>query len=133
MAGADRPLSPHLQVYRLPLTALLSITHRLTGVGLVLGAVGLVAWLAAAAAGPAWFATATAAMGSLVGRVVLFGFTWALFYHLSNGIRHLFWDAGFGFELEHARLSGLVVLAVSLVVAVGVFGLGCALAAGGAS
>ncbi len=133
MAGADRPLSPHLQVYRLPLTALLSITHRLTGVGLALGAVGLVAWLAAAATGPAWFATVSAAMGSLVGRVVLFGFTWALFYHLSNGIRHLFWDAGFGFELGHARLSGLVVLAVSLVVAVGAFGLGCALAAGGAS
>jgi len=130
MAGADRPLSPHLQVYRLPLTALLSITHRLTGVGLALGALGLVAWLAAAAAGPAWFATAGAIMGSTLGRIVMFGFAWALFYHLSNGIRHLFWDAGFGFELGAARLSGLIVVAVSLIGAIVAVGLGCALAGG---
>ncbi len=126
MARPDRPLSPHLQVYRLPLTALLSITHRITGVGLAFGAVILVAWLAAAAAGPAWFAPMSKMMGSWLGRIVLFGFTWALFYHLVNGIRHLFWDAGFGFEKAAARNSGLAVLAISVIVAGVVFGIGCA-------
>jgi succinate dehydrogenase / fumarate reductase cytochrome b subunit len=132
MARHDRPLSPHLQVYRLPFTAILSITHRITGVGLGFGALILVAWLAAAAAGPEWFATASSMMGSIVGRIVLFGFVWALFYHLANGIRHLFWDAGFGFELKDARSSGLVVVAVSIVLAVVAFGIGC-IRAGGVS
>lgn len=126
MARPDRPLSPHLQVYRLPLTAILSITHRITGVGLALGALLLVAWLTAAAAGPAWFGTVSSLMGSWLGRIVLFGFTWALFYHLCNGIRHLFWDAGFGYDKAVARTSGIAVAVISLVVAVVVFGLGCA-------
>jgi succinate dehydrogenase / fumarate reductase cytochrome b subunit len=64
-------------------------------------------------------------MGSIVGRIVLFGFVWALFYHLANGIRHLFWDAGFGFELKDARSSGLVVVAVSLVLTAVAFAIGC--------
>lgn len=126
MARPDRPLSPHLQVYRLPLTAILSITHRITGVGLAFGALILVAWLAAAAAGGSAFATMSGVMGSWVGRIVLFGFTWALFYHLANGIRHLFWDAGFGYEKADARLSGIAVALISVVVAAVVFGLGCA-------
>lgn len=126
MARSDRPLSPHLQVYRLPLTAILSITHRITGVGLALGTLILVAWLAAAAAGPAWFGGISALMGSWLGRIVLFGFTWALFYHLTNGIRHLFWDAGFGFEKDDARRSGIAVVVISIVVAAVVFGIGCA-------
>jgi succinate dehydrogenase / fumarate reductase cytochrome b subunit len=125
MARHDRPLSPHLQVYRLPFTAILSFTHRITGVGLGLGALILVAWLAAAAAGPEWFAMASSVMGSIIGRIVLFGFVWALFYHLANGIRHLFWDAGFGFELKDAHSSGLAVVVVSLVLAVVAFGIGC--------
>lgn len=115
MARPTRPLSPHLQVYRLPLTAILSITHRITGVGLALGAILLVAWLAAAAAGPGWFAVASGLAGSWLGRLILLGFAWALIYHLINGIRHLFWDAGFGFEKSTARSSGLVTLIVSIV------------------
>ena len=126
MARPDRPLSPHLQVYRLPLTAIISITHRLTGVGLAFGAIVLVAWLAAAAAGPAWFGAVSGLMASWFGRLIMFGFTWALFYHLTNGIRHLFWDVGFGYEKTDARNSGLVVIAISLIVAVVVFGIGCA-------
>ena len=126
MAQNERPLSPHLQIYRLPLSAIISITHRITGVGLAFGALLLVAWLAAAAAGPAWFATASAVLGSIPGRVILFGFTWALFFHLANGIRHLFWDVGIGFDLEDARVSGYVVIGVSLLLAVAAFGLGCA-------
>jgi len=115
MSSGNRPLSPHLQVYRLQWTMLLSISHRITGVGLALGTLLLVYWLAAAAAGPEAFATAQALVGSVIGRLLLFGWSFALFYHLCNGIRHLAWDAGFGFELDSAYRSGLVVLAASVV------------------
>ncbi|MCG8356065.1 MAG: succinate dehydrogenase, cytochrome b556 subunit [Kiloniellales bacterium] len=115
MASANRPLSPHLQVYRFQWTMALSISHRITGVGLALGTLLLVYWLAAAAAGPEAFATAQAVIGSFLGRLLLFGWTFALFYHLCNGIRHLVWDAGYGFELDTAYRSGLVVIAASVV------------------
>jgi succinate dehydrogenase / fumarate reductase cytochrome b subunit len=115
MAQDDRPLSPHLQVYRPQFTTILSILHRMTGVALGLGALGLVAWLAALAAGPEAFGVAQAIARSWLGCLVLVGFTWALFYHLCNGIRHLFWDAGMGFELETARLSGYTTAAASFV------------------
>ena len=115
MASANRPLSPHLQVYRFQWTMALSISHRITGVGLALGTLLLVYWLAAAAAGPEAFATAQAVIGSFLGRLLLFGWTFALFYHLCNGVRHLVWDAGYGFELDTAYRSGLVVIAASVV------------------
>jgi len=92
------------------MTSVLSILHRITGVGLGLGTLLLVYWVAAAAAGPDRFTVAQAVIGSWFGYLVLFGFSVALFYHLSNGIRHLFWDAGFGFELKTAYASGVVVL-----------------------
>lgn len=110
LSSAKRPLSPHLQVYRPQLTSVLSITHRLTGVALAVGTVWLVAWLAAAAAGPESFAAAQDFAGSFLGRLLLFGWTVALFYHLCNGIRHLFWDAGYGFELDEVYRSGWTVL-----------------------
>ena len=115
MAQDDRPLSPHLQVYRPQFTSVLSILHRITGVALGLGAVALVAWLAALASGPECFAVARTIAQSWLGCLVLLGFTWALFYHLCNGIRHLFWDIGMGFELETARLSGYGVVVASIV------------------
>lgn len=129
MAQDDRPLSPHLQVYRPQFTSILSILHRMTGVALGLGALLLVYWLAAAAAGPEWFNGARAAAGSWLGWLVLLGFTWALFYHLCNGIRHLFWDVGMGFDLTIARLTGWCVVLASLALTgaawvVGVVGLG---------
>jgi len=114
MAQDDRPLSPHLQVYRPQFTSVLSILHRMTGVALGLGALLLVYWLAAAAAGPEWFNGARAVAGSWLGWLVLLGFTWALFYHLCNGIRHLFWDIGMGFDLTVARLTGWCVVLASL-------------------
>ena len=113
MAQDDRPLSPHLQVYRPQITSVLSILHRLTGVALGLGALLLVYWLAAAGSGPRAFAQAQAVAGSWLGWLVLLGFTWALFYHLCNGIRHLFWDAGLGYEISTARLTGWCVLLAS--------------------
>jgi succinate dehydrogenase / fumarate reductase cytochrome b subunit len=108
---ASRPLSPHLQIYRWQWTMALSILHRLTGIALALGTLLLVYWLASAAAGPEAFAAAQRAMKHWLGQICLFGWTAALFYHLFNGIRHLVWDAGKGFELRHAYLSGMAVVA----------------------
>ena len=113
MASDNRPLSPHLQVYRWQWTMALSIVHRMTGVALAIGTPLLVYWLAAAALGPEAFATAQGLIGSIIGRLLLFGWTFALFYHLCNGIRHLVWDAGFGFELDNAYRSGLAVVGAS--------------------
>jgi succinate dehydrogenase / fumarate reductase, cytochrome b subunit len=115
MPPPERPLSPHLQVYRWQLTSVLSILHRASGVALSVGTLLLVYWLIAAAAGPESFATAQGFIGSILGRVLLLGWSWALFYHLCNGIRHLFWDAGYGFELKDAYRSGWIVVAVSLI------------------
>lgn len=114
MSKKTRPLSPHVQIYRLQWTMLLSITHRITGVALAFGSLLLIYWLAAAASGPEAFATAQTIVGSVIGRLLLFGWSFALFYHLCNGIRHLFWDAGHGYELTTAYRSGLAVIAVSL-------------------
>ena len=106
MSNQDRPLSPHLQVYRPQITSVLSIAHRATGIVLAAGLPFLLWWLAAAASGPDAFETARAAAGSFLGRLLLFGWTFALFYHLCNGIRHLFWDMGRGFELGTVSLTG---------------------------
>lgn len=113
-----RPLSPHLQVYRWQLTMALSILHRATGIALAGGTLLLTWWLVAAAAGPNAYATASAVLGSWFGLLVLFGFTWALFFHLCNGIRHFVWDFGYGFLPKTAALSGQIVLAVATVLTV---------------
>lgn len=115
MTDVNRPLSPHLQVYRPQWTSVLSISHRATGVALAFGTLLLVYWLAAAASGPEAFALAQRLIGSIVGQLLLLGWTFALFYHFCNGIRHLFWDAGYGFELRNAYRSGLAVLVGSAV------------------
>ena len=106
-----RPLSPHLQVYRPQMTSILSIFHRMAGVALTLGIPVFVYWLAAAASGPESFATAQSLIGSWFGLLCLLGWSVCLFYHLCNGIRHLFWDAGWGYELPVAYRSGYGVLA----------------------
>ncbi|TQV82053.1 succinate dehydrogenase, cytochrome b556 subunit [Denitrobaculum tricleocarpae] len=124
MSKKNRPLSPHLQIYRLQWTMLLSISHRITGVALALGSMLLIYWLAAAASGPDAFKTAQSVIASLPGRLLLFGWSFALFYHLCNGIRHLFWDAGYGYELATAYRSGLTVLVVSLVLTLGAWAAG---------
>jgi succinate dehydrogenase / fumarate reductase cytochrome b subunit len=111
----NRPLSPHLQIYRPQLTSVLSIVHRMTGVGLTLGAVLVVWWLLAAATGPEYFAIVDGLLTSWIGLLVLLGSTWALAYHLLNGIRHLVWDIGHGFELETVDRSGIAVLIGSAV------------------
>jgi len=114
MASDHRPLSPHLQIYRWQITMALSILHRMTGVALTLGTFLLVWWLLAAAAGPGPYATVQAVVGSWIGRLVLFGWSFALFYHLCNGIRHLAWDAGLGFEIKTMTATGWIVVIASL-------------------
>ncbi|MFQ5959706.1 MAG: succinate dehydrogenase, cytochrome b556 subunit [Alphaproteobacteria bacterium] len=114
MAQVDRPLSPHLQVYRLIFTMVLSGLHRISGVVLGGGTVLLAYWLIAAAAGPEAFATAQWAFSSWLGRLVLLGFTFSLFFHLCNGVRHLFWDIGWGFENKTMQLTGIVVVVASV-------------------
>lgn len=117
MATDKRPLSPFMigPYYRPQLTSVLSITHRLTGVALAVGTLLLVYWLAAAALGPDAYAQAQSVLGSKLGQLLLFLWTWALFYHLCNGIRHLFWDAGHGFEIPTVYKSGKAVLIASVV------------------
>jgi succinate dehydrogenase / fumarate reductase, cytochrome b subunit len=115
MAPPDRPLSPHLQIYRWELTMVLSILHRMTGVALSVGLLLLVCWLLAAAAGPEAFEPVQALLGSPLGLLLLFGWTFALFYHLGNGVRHLVWDIGLGLERRQARISGWVVIVFSVL------------------
>mgnify|MGYP003627636022 FL=1 len=114
MSNGDRPLSPHLQIYAWQWTMALSILHRATGVGLAGGTLLLVWWLLALANGAESFDTVQMVIGSWIGRLCLLGWTWALFYHFCNGIRHLFWDIGKGFELDTARNSGYTVVVASL-------------------
>lgn len=125
MPSDPRPLSPHLQVYRWQLTSVLSILHRATGIGLGVGAVLLVLWLVAAAAGPTPYGHIQGFFGSWFGLLLLFGWSLALFYHLCNGIRHLCWDTGHGLELTAVYSSGWAVLAgtVLLTVLAWAFGL----------
>ena len=114
--GADpRPLSPHLQVYRWQITMAMSIAHRTTGIMLAGGTLLLVWWLVALAMGPESYARVGAFVGSPVGQFMLLGWTAALFYHLLNGIRHLFWDAGLGFEIATVYRSGYAVLILTVV------------------
>ena len=114
----SRPLSPHLGIYRWQWTMALSILHRATGIVLAAGTVLLVYWLWSAAGGPDSYARAQTLIGSWFGRICLFGWTVALFYHLFNGIRHLAWDAGKGFELRTAYLSGMAVVAATITASV---------------
>jgi succinate dehydrogenase cytochrome b subunit len=121
MNTGNRPLSPHIQVYRWQWTMMLSITHRATGIALAVGALLLVCWLLALASGPAAFADVHAFLGSWIGRLLLFGWTWSLMYHLANGIRHLFWDVGLGLELPAAQASGYAVIVVSVAATLAVW------------
>ena len=113
MAAGNRPLSPHLQVYRPQWTSALSIFHRGTGVVLSIGAVYIAWWLTAAATGGDYYESYLWFAGSIFGNLLFAGFTFSLFYHLCNGIRHLMWDTGRNLELEDAYKSGLAVIAVS--------------------
>ena len=128
-APAARPLSPHLQIYRPMLTMMMSIVHRITGFGLYFGTLILAWWLLAAGSGPNGYAKFEWFAGSVIGRVILFGYTWALIHHMLGGIRHLIWDTGRGFGsserewLAAANLIGSIAVTVLLWV-VGLLAMG---------
>lgn len=109
----DRPLSPHLMIYRWTLTMAMSILHRATGVALSVGTLMLAWMLIAAASGEEAFIQFQNFATGCLGQLLLFGWTVALFYHAFNGIRHMAWDVGLGFEIKTAKISGLVVLAAT--------------------
>ena len=110
-----RPLSPHLQIYRWQIGNTLSIMHRLTGIALALGLVALVYWLISLAGGEAAYAAALRVLWSPPGILFLVGWTFSFLYHLLNGLRHLFWDAGYGFERTQRHLSGCIAVAGALL------------------
>jgi succinate dehydrogenase / fumarate reductase cytochrome b subunit len=113
MTPAERPLSPHLQIYKPQLTSMLSIAHRVAGLGLALGTPFLVWWLVAAGSTANAFSVAQSFFASWLGLLLLFGWTFAFFYHLCNGIRHLMWDTGYGLDLRTTYISGWTVLVAS--------------------
>ena len=128
-ARRARPLSPHLQIYKPMLTMMMSIVHRITGAALYFGMLLLAWWLIAAATGPNAYANVEWFMGSLIGQIVLFGYTWALLHHMLGGIRHLIWDTGRGFGpnerewLAAANLIGSIAITVILWI-IGLLALG---------
>lgn len=111
----DRPLSPHLTIYKPQITSVLSITHRATGVFLTLGSLVLCWWIIALAHGAETYNFFQSQAGAWYGRILLFGWAFSLFYHLCNGIRHLFWDVGLGFDLKNASYSGWLVIIASVI------------------
>ena len=113
-----RPLSPHLQIYRPMLTMMMSILHRITGVVLYFGVVLLVWWFSAAATSDSYFDLVQGFFGHWFGRLVLFGFTWALVHHMLGGLRHFLWDTGRGFDLKLVELMARANLAGSVVITV---------------
>ena len=113
---SSRPLSPHLQIYKPMLTMMMSIMHRITGVGLYFGIILLMWWLTAASISDSYFDFVQGFFGHWFGRLLLFGFTWSLMHHALGGLRHLLWDTGRGFDLKvvewlaRANLAGSIVL-----------------------
>lgn len=124
LKSAPRPLSPHLTVFRMMITMVMSGLHRITGMGLYFGLLLLAWWLVAAATGPGAFDIANAFFGSFFGRLILFGYTWALIHHALGGIRHLIWDTGHGFEPRIADMMAwaTIIGSVSLTLIVWIIG-----------
>ena len=113
MGTSNRPLSPHLQVYRWQITMVMSILHRTSGVFLSMGSFILAWWLVAAAVGGDYFLLISGVLATPIGKLAAFTWTAAFYYHLSNGIRHLLWDAGWGFEIKQVYLTGWSVMVLS--------------------
>lgn len=111
----SRPLSPHLTAYNPEITSTLSIFHRASGIALFLGISLLAWWVVSVALGGTPYDRTVWALGSVLGRIFLFGWSLALAFHLLNGLRHLFWDAGYGFAMERVRQSGWAVLVLTII------------------
>ncbi len=124
-APANRPLSPHIQIYAPLLNMVMSIVHRLTGAALYLGVLLLAWWLVAVAAGPTYYANVNGLFGTWPGQIVLIGYTWALMHHMLGGVRHLIWDTGRGFApaMIDALCWATIVGSVALTAVIWVFAL----------
>ncbi len=118
---STRPLSPHLQVYRPQITSVLSILHRITGVIIALGALVIGLWIASVAAGDPWYGELSNFLNSLPGKLLLVIWTLCTAYHLCNGIRHLAWDFGYGFEISQVYRTGKLVVVFAIVITTGVW------------
>jgi succinate dehydrogenase / fumarate reductase cytochrome b subunit len=116
--GAERPLSPHLQIYRPMLTMMMSIAHRISGVGNAAGFLLLAWWLVAISAGPGAYTTVSEFFGSILGRFLLFLFSWGLIHHMLGGIRHLIWDTGRGLDKTSIEIFALGTIIGSTVLTV---------------
>ena len=119
----DRPLSPHLQIYRPLINMVMSIAHRITGTALYFGALLLAWWLVAAALGPGELATVNGFLASWFGQIVLIGMLWALLHHALGGIRHFIWDVGRGYELATIDLLSWLTIVLSVVLTIIVWGI----------
>ena len=129
-ARRPRPISPHLQIYKPMLTMMMSIVHRITGGALYVGTVLLAWWLIAAASGPNAYADVAAFMSSIIGRLILFGYTWALMHHMLGGIRHLIWDTIHGFEPAEREMLAAATLVGSVALTLILWGIGYLVAGG---
>jgi len=120
----ERPISPHMTIYRWPVPMMMSIAHRITGAGLYFGTLLMVWWLIATASGPNAYAQVGAFINSVFGRLILFGYTWALIHHMLGGIRHLIWDVGHGFEPNEREFLSLATLigSIGLTILIWIFG-----------
>ena len=118
MSDSKNPLSPHLQIYRWHVSSLLSITHRISGVINLLALILIFFWLLALSFGESNYEILLLLINSFAGKFVLIGFTWSMSFHLLSGIRHLFWDMGYGFEIKTANISGITVIIFSLILTI---------------
>ncbi|MEY8243512.1 MAG: succinate dehydrogenase, cytochrome b556 subunit, partial [Gammaproteobacteria bacterium] len=118
MNDSKNPLSPHLQIYRWQISSLLSIAHRITGILNLLGLIFISAWISSAGIGENLFEYFSVFLKSFIGKFILIGFTWSISYHLLSGIRHFFWDLGYGYEIKTVNISGVIVIISSLLLTV---------------
>ena len=118
MNNSKNPLSPHLQIYRWQGSSLVSITHRITGILNLLGLIFICVWISSAGIGENLYEYYSVFLKSFIGKFILIGFTWSMSYHLLSGIRHFFWDLGYGYEIKTANLSGMIVILGALILTI---------------
>jgi len=118
MNDSKNPLSPHLQIYRWQVSSLVSITHRITGILNLLGLIFICIWISSAGISQNLFEFYSFFLKSFFGKFILIGFTWSMSYHLLSGVRHFFWELGYGYEIKTANISGIVVIVSSLFMTV---------------
>jgi len=118
MNDSKNPLSPHLQVYRWHISSLIYINHRITGILNLLGLIFISVWISSAGIGENLFECFSVFLKSFIGKFILIGFTWSMSCHLLSGVRHFFWDLGYGYEIKTANLSGIIVILGSLVLTI---------------